>query len=124
MKKIGLLLMIIAATLILNGCGLALLAAGTGYAIGQGRKGEAEKITARGEAYKQYQEVRLQYIKENAERVKQGLEPVQIPEYEEWMNIVADKKIRKKTDLETKKDQITGKKEIQDLKTDIQNTKK
>ena len=111
--------LLIASLPLLQGC-LPLLVAGTGIAIGQGRKGEAQKINARSEAYKQYQEVRMMYIKENAERAKQHLEPVPIPEYDEWLNIISDKKVRKVADIETKKEQITGKEEIQDLKNDIQ----
>jgi len=102
-KKFLLLSLIIIACLILNGCGLALLTAGTGFAIGQGRKGEAEKIKARSESYKQYQEIRLQYIRENAEREKQGLPAIAIPDYDEWLNIVSDKKVRKTADIEIRK---------------------
>jgi len=119
MKNIIVLLLLVLMPLI-HGC-LPLLVAGTGVAIGQGRRGEAKKIEARGEAYKQYQEVRLQYIRENAERAKLGLEPIVIPEYEEWLNIVSDKKLRKVADIETKKDQMTGKKEIEELKQQLNN---
>ena len=116
MKKIALLVVIIVSCLCLNGCAIGLLAAGAGYAIGAGRKGEAEKIQARGDTYEQYQGIRLQYISLNTEREKSGLEPIAIPEYDEWLNIAADKKVRKVADIEIEKEVITGKQEIEEKK--------
>ena len=63
----------------------------------------------------------MQYEERNRLRKEQGLEPIEIPTYEEWLNVISDKKVRKVADIETKKDQITGKEEIRKLKEEIKN---
>lgn len=120
MKKVIVFLLLLTIPF-LQGCGIGVMAAGIGTGIRLGRKGEAEKIKARAEAYKIYQEVVMQYEERNRLRKEQGLEPLEIPSYEEWLNIIADKKVRKVADIETKKDQITGKEEIRKLKEEIKN---
>ena len=102
MRKFLILLLIVP---FLQGCGAALLAAGTGAAIMAGRYGEAKKIDSRSQAYKDYQEIVLEYERLNMEREEKGLKPKAVPTYEEWINIVSDKKVRKEADVGVRKDQ-------------------
>ena len=63
---------------ILQGCGLAVLSAGIGYGIGQGRKGKAKIV-------EQYNGYKLGMEKINIERESKNLEIKPILTFKEWL---------------------------------------
>jgi len=90
MKSIGqrLLLGVLLAGLLpwLSGCAIGLLAAGVGYGVGQGRKGDAAKQEAKAKWVQQYTTYKVELEKVNLEREKAGLKPVAVMEFDEWIN--------------------------------------
>lgn len=70
---------------LLQGCAVGILAAGVGYAIGQGRKGTAEVMEAKSKYVEKYQNYRIELEKINLEREKSGLKPTNIPTFEQWL---------------------------------------
>lgn len=87
MKKWLMILVLVALIPMLQGCAIALLTAGAGYAIGQGRKGSAQVLEAKAKYTEKYNTYRVELEKVNLEREKAGLKPTTIPTFEEWLEI-------------------------------------
>lgn len=68
-----------------SGCAVGILAAGVGYAVGQGRKGTAKVMEAKSQYVEKYQNYRVELEKINLDREKAGLKPINIPTFEEWL---------------------------------------
>jgi hypothetical protein len=83
MKKILILLFILP---MLQGCALGILAAGVGYAVGQGRKGTAAEMEAKSKYTSLYNDYKLGMEKINLEREKSNLQPQPILSFEDWVN--------------------------------------
>jgi|GEM_PF-1561987 len=71
---------------LLQGCAVGVLAAGVGYAIGQGRQGTAKMIEAKNKYTERYNEYKLGMEKINLEREKAKLEPRPIQDFDTWLN--------------------------------------
>ena len=84
MKKIVVVLLLV-ATPLLQGCAIGILAAGVGYAVGQGRKASAQMLEAKAKYVEKYQNYRVELEKINLEREKAKLNPINIPTFEEWL---------------------------------------
>jgi len=69
-----------------QGCGVALLTAGVGYAIGQGRRGKAEILKAKAKYTEAYNQYKIEMEKINLEREKAGLKPKPVMTFEEWLD--------------------------------------
>ncbi len=85
MKKY-LIIMILFTLPFSQGCGIALLTAGVGYAIGQGRRGKAEILKAKAKYTEAYNQYKIEMEKVNLEREKAGLEPKSVMTFEEWLD--------------------------------------
>ena len=85
MKKFVAVLLVFAMPL-LQGCGIGILAAGVGHAVGQGRKGTAKVMEAKAKYTEQYNHYKIEMEKINLEREKSGLEIRPITEFEEWLD--------------------------------------
>jgi len=83
MKKFIIVLFIIP---LLQGCGAALVAAGVGYAIGQGRQGTAKLMEAKSKYLERYNTYKIDMEKINLEREKAGLKPQPIQNFEDWLS--------------------------------------
>ena len=70
---------------ILQGC-IPLMVAGAGYAIGQGRKGTAAEMEAKGKFLDRYNAYKLGMENINLEREKAKLEPKPIDDFEVWLD--------------------------------------
>ncbi len=71
---------------LLQGCAVGVLAAGVGYAIGQGRQGTAKMIEAKNKYVERYNEYKLGMERINLEREKAKLEPKPIQDFDTWLN--------------------------------------
>lgn len=70
---------------LLQGCAIGILAAGVGAGIGMGRSGTAKIMEAKGEYIDKYNNYRVELEKINLDREKQGMEPIYIPTFDEWI---------------------------------------
>ncbi len=88
MKKLFLILVIamLISTPLLSGCAIGILAAGVGYAVGQGRQGTAKQMEAKGKFLERYNTYKIGMENINLEREKAGLKPQPIDEFEAWLN--------------------------------------
>ena len=84
MKKFVAILLLFAMPL-LQGCGIGILAAGVGHAVGQGRKGTAKIMEAKSKYAEQYNNYKIEMEKINLEREKSGLEIRPIITFEEYL---------------------------------------
>ena len=78
-------ILLIPVLLIIQGCAIGLLAAGVGYAVGQGRKGTAAQMDAKTKYTEQYTNYKLGMEKINLEREQAKLQPQPIISFDEWI---------------------------------------
>jgi len=69
-----------------QGCGVAALVAGAGYASSSNRKATAAMMQAQNMAHQQYLDYQVAMEKINLEREKSNLKPRPIPTFEEWVD--------------------------------------
>lgn len=102
------LVVIAIVALVLQGCGIGILAAGVGHAIGQGRKGTAAIIEARSKFTSQYNTYKLGMEEINIKRETSGLKPKDIMDFGEWLDFQPlspeEVKLFSKYEATTKKD--------------------
>jgi len=80
------ILLLVLSVLCLQGCGVALVAAGVGAAIGMGRAGSAKVMEAKAKYMERYETYNLGMEEINLEREKAGLEPRPIKEFDAWLD--------------------------------------
>jgi len=71
---------------LLQGCAIGVLAAGVGYAVGQGRRGTAVQMEAKSKYTGLYNDYKLGMEKINLEREKSNLPTQPIMSFDEWIN--------------------------------------
>lgn len=62
------------------------MSAGIGYAVDKSKEGDADKIKARAQYAKNYNDYRIEMERINLEREKRGLKPAEIRSFEDWLN--------------------------------------
>ena len=96
MKRL-LIATLLISLVIMNGCGLGIMAAGIGYAVSSSKKGDAEVAKAEADLQKSYNEYKLGMERINTERESKGLKPQPILSIEEWLRHQAlHEKVREK----------------------------
>ena len=84
-KKGMVVLALVIALPFLSGCAIGVLAAGVGYAVGQGRQGTAKVMEAKSKYLDRYNTYKIEMEKINLEREKSGLALQPIDEFEVWL---------------------------------------
>ena len=85
MKKFKFFIILLISIPFIQGCAVGLLAAGVGYAVGQGRKGTAAITEAKAKYNQLYNDYKLGMEKINLEREKANLQPRAILDFEQWL---------------------------------------
>ena len=85
MKKVLIFLMLMSLSLC-QGCAIGILAAGVGYAVGQGRRGTAAQMDAKSKYTGLYNDYKLGMENINLEREKAKLVPQPIMSFDEWID--------------------------------------
>ena len=103
-----LIIFIIICLPLLQGCAVGILAAGVGYAVGQGRRGTAAIAEAKAKYSEQYNTYKLGMEQINLQREKENLKPQSILSFEEWLNqqplTPEEQKLFRKTKTQTPKE--------------------
>mgnify|MGYP001191182385 CR=1 FL=1 len=85
-KSIVPILALCLSVVFLSGCGLGVLAAGVGTAVGMGRSGKAKIIEAKSKYTEQYNNYKLGMERINLDREIAQLAPKPVMTFEEWLD--------------------------------------
>lgn len=86
MRKIIITALLVLSMPIFQGCAIGILAAGVGYAVGQGRRGTAAQMEAKSKFLDRYNAYKLGMENINLEREKANLKTEPVDDFETWLN--------------------------------------